>query len=145
MADIKEQQGAVDAHAWKWLSTMVEQLGADGMSSEDSNTETHGSSIEPVCRIRVMNWRRGIEDELQIIDDQRHHEDGIFSPGGSKPVMRIRSPQNEPGGRKPLPGLPCSFYNDNWYKVQTDSYIQRTLRVSREKFKWMNIEAKRTS
>ena len=70
MADLKEQEGAADAPVWQWLSSMVEKLGKDGMSSEESDTDTHGSSIEPVCHTRVMKWWRKIESELQVIDDQ---------------------------------------------------------------------------
>ena len=144
MADLKEQEGAANAPVWQWLSSMVEKLGKDGMSSEESDTDTHGSSIEPVCRTRVMKWRRKIESELQVIDDQRYLDDNIFAHGGSKPVMRILGFQNKPSARPPVPGLPCSFYDDEWLQQQMVHYVKRTLKILNEKFKWIHVEAKKT-
>jgi hypothetical protein len=137
---LKEDTGAPDAALWKWLSEMIAKLGKDGMSSEESDDETN-DGINPVLRPRILPWRRDIEGELRILDDQRHLDEDIFAPQGAKPVRRIRSPRNPPSNRKLVIGLPRAFYNHTWLTGQTDHYREKTLEVSKEVFQWMQIKA----
>ena len=38
--DIKVEEQASDEAVWRWLSMVVEKLGEDGMSSDESDTDT---------------------------------------------------------------------------------------------------------
>ena len=143
MFDLRTQEGASDVHIWEWLSKLVEKLGEDGMSSEESDEDTHGSSIEAVLRPRIMDWQREMGDTLQILDNQRHIDTDIFTPRGAKPVTRIRNPRNKRSTRRPVPELPRSLYNDKWLNEQTDDYIERSLKISNETFPWKRVEASR--
>lgn len=142
IVDVKAQDEASDLHVWQWLQNLIETLGEDGMSSEESENDTHGSSIESVCRPRIMEWRRDIEEELRIIDAQRHLDKDIFSPRGAKPVTRIRNSRNPISTRKPKPGLPRPLYDDEWINGKSETYLEKTLKVSEGKFLWMKVEAR---
>ncbi|KAG1726121.1 hypothetical protein EDD22DRAFT_740635, partial [Suillus occidentalis] len=64
-----------DLPAWQWLQKLIKTLGDDGMSSEESDIE---NDVECVLRVKNMTWRRGIERELSVIDNQRVLDDDIF-------------------------------------------------------------------
>ncbi|KAG1849478.1 hypothetical protein F4604DRAFT_1491249, partial [Suillus subluteus] len=64
-----------DLPAWKWLQQLVGTLGEGGMSPEESDIE---NDIETVLRVKNMTWRRAIERELDIIDQQRIVDVDIF-------------------------------------------------------------------
>jgi len=50
-----------DANIWRWLADILEWLGADGMSSDESGME---DEIEIIYHMKVMPWRRDLETEL---------------------------------------------------------------------------------
>ncbi|KAG0699829.1 hypothetical protein DFH29DRAFT_780472, partial [Suillus ampliporus] len=58
-----------------WRAAQPKTLGDGGMSSEESDIE---NDVECVLRVKNMAWRRGIERELNIIDNQRVLDDEIF-------------------------------------------------------------------
>ena len=74
-----------DTNIWRWLADVLERLGTDGMSSDESGME---EEIEIIYHTKVMPWRRDLETELRIIDNQRLVDTDIFAPRGSKPVKR---------------------------------------------------------
>ncbi|KIM61758.1 hypothetical protein SCLCIDRAFT_25568 [Scleroderma citrinum Foug A] len=83
VAEMKEEAEENDANIWRWLADILEQLGADGMSSDESGIE---DEIEIIYNTKAMPWRKDLKTELQIIDDQRLVDTDIFTPRGSKPV-----------------------------------------------------------
>ncbi|KAF8530560.1 hypothetical protein BU17DRAFT_60266 [Hysterangium stoloniferum] len=54
MVDAGETARSPDVEHWWWLESVLEKLGKDGMSSDDSSDEGIGESITHVCRPRVM-------------------------------------------------------------------------------------------
>ncbi|KAI5981631.1 hypothetical protein EDD15DRAFT_2147576, partial [Pisolithus albus] len=60
---------------WKWLQRLIITLGDHGMSSEESSVE---NGIENVLRVKKMEWRKNIDQELEIIDLQRILDKDIF-------------------------------------------------------------------
>ena len=138
MLKLKEQAEALDVGTWQYLSNILQTLGKDGMSSEESDDETH-EDIEPGYRPSVLPWRRDIEDELGIIDNQRHVDQDLFSSIGAKPWKRWRSPRNQESRRGPKTGLPRSFYRADWIDAQPESYLRGTLKPSEEPFQWMKV------
>ena len=111
---------------------MLENLGEEGMSSEASGDD---EEIEVVYRPRVMEWRRNIEQELNVIDGENRRLARTQSRSGAKLVPRIRSVRNEVSTRDPVCGLPACLYNEHWLARKSDLYSQRTLKPS-QKFKW---------
>ncbi|OBZ69818.1 hypothetical protein A0H81_10346 [Grifola frondosa] len=132
----KKKEEADDVYIWEWLSSVLELLGEDGMSSEESGIE---DIVNTVYRVKIMVWRRDIDRELQIIDRQRMIGTQAFSAQGSKPVPRIRSKTNPISDRAPVRGLPRAFYDDEWFQQQDEDYRSVTLTVSKEKFRWLDI------
>lgn len=105
------------------------------MSSEESDIE---NDIECVLQVKNMAWCRGIERELNIIDNQRVLDDEIFAPQGSKPMKRIRASGNSTTVRNPVTGLPKALYNGRWFDGLTGGQVER-LNVSDETFRWMKV------
>ncbi|KAF8589289.1 hypothetical protein K439DRAFT_1612876 [Ramaria rubella] len=141
MVALKKDAGATEVIIWQWLLDMLKTLGQDGMSSEESD-ETN-DSIHSVLRPKNLPWRRNIEEELKILDDQRHLDQDILAPQGAKPVQQIRSPRNPQTNRKPRAGLPKIFYDKEWLSDQTTHYVKKILKVSSAKFSWMRIEVRK--
>ena len=132
----KEQEHAPDVRNWEWLQSMLEQLGVDGMSSEESD---NNGEIEVVYRPKVMKWRRNIDDELGIIDKEHRRLATMHSRRGAKAALRNRSIGNTVSTRPPVCGLPACFYDENWLGKKTDQYVERTLKLSQRKFKWRKL------
>src|ERR1700722_4167495 len=69
-----------DLEVWKWFTSILEYLGPDGMSSDESSME----GVETVYRVKRLPWRRDIAGYMDIIDGQRHKDSDIFSAWDSK-------------------------------------------------------------
>jgi hypothetical protein len=134
MMKLKANNEHNDLHLWKWFASMLERLGSDGMSSEESSTE----GVETVYRVKPLSWRRDITNYMDIIDSQRHKDADIFPAQGAKPTKRVRGTANPPSSRTAVRGLPRSFYNDDWLR-QMNQQDQHALDMSEEEFKWYNV------
>lgn len=134
MIKLKAEDQTNDLHLWKWLGSVLEHLGADGMSSDESSTET----FETVYQVKNVRWRRDIANYMDIIDRQRLKDTDIFTPKGSKPVKRLRGTANPASRREPVCGLPRSFYKDDWFQ-KIDEYHQSKMQPTDEQFKWYNV------
>jgi hypothetical protein len=122
-----------EAPIWKWLKTVVETLGHEGMSSDESEPEEDDMDI--TYRVKLTPWRRVIDKELTIIDSARKFSSG-FARSGAKPVRRIRD-HKLLSTRPPVKGLPRSFYDDWW--IQSDKKRILMVEAASTHFKWMNL------
>lgn len=119
---------------WEWLFEVIERLGVDGMSSDESDIDE--STARPVFRVKVMTWRRDIEAYLKIVDEQRNDPE-IFKPQGSLGEVRHRSAYNNRSSRRPVSGLPRAFYDDTWFESMSEERRFLTVNVSEEEFEWL--------
>jgi hypothetical protein len=131
----KEQENAGDVRHWKWLKKMLETLGQDGTSSDESDRE---GDIETTYYPKTMPWRRNIERELRLVDDEYRRLAATQVRRGAKPVTRIRR-SGIHSSRDPVTQLPISFYDENWLKSASRLYITRTLQPSDQTFKWREL------
>ncbi|KAG1856270.1 hypothetical protein C8R48DRAFT_675071 [Suillus tomentosus] len=69
--------GKDDQVVWAYLQSLVETLGKDGMSSDES------------IWLKKMPWRADVDNEMRIIDQQRLAGAANFTPRGSKPAKRF--------------------------------------------------------
>ena len=69
---------------WKWLRQVIQGLGHDGMSSEESDVE---DDMDTILRVKTLPWRRNLEKELTLIDSLRVQDPGNYSRCGSKPAL----------------------------------------------------------
>lgn len=122
-----------DANIWEWLSSVLERLGPEGMSSDESAVE---DGIHVAYRTRITPWRRRMEKELEIIDTQRFVDADIYTPRGSKPVKRIRGTANNMSARRPVATLPRVFYDKDWLERQPSKFLEQ---VPDETFPWYSI------
>ena len=118
---------------WRFYEAMLQRLGTDGMSSDDSEG---GGLEETTYRVRKMPWRRAMESDLATIDNERLIDADLFSQRGSKPGKRIRR-DSLTSNRSPVLGLPKSLYNREWLKEQTPTW--RRQNVSKEDFAWVRV------
>lgn len=116
----------------KWYQ-IVGALGPDGMSSEESDQD---DNLQQVLRVTKMPWRRNMDMELEMIDDDRWNPQ-IFPPQGSKPLRRIREADNPVSSRKAVKKLPIAFYDDEW--LNEDSHRKLAYKISDVDFGWLNL------
>jgi hypothetical protein len=119
---------------WKWLHDMIETLGCDGMSSEESSVE---DEINMVYKVKAMPWRRDIDEELKIIDSERIRDPSIFGRQGSRPAKRHRAVQDLVSKCEPVEGLPRAFYDDDWFENKASGEFKSS--IHQAPFQWMNI------
>ncbi|KAG1802903.1 uncharacterized protein HD556DRAFT_1437962 [Suillus plorans] len=122
--------GKDDQAVWAYLQSIMENLGKDGMSSDESE---HEDGDVQVFRRKSMPWRADFSQEMQIIDQQRLTGATIFTPCGSKPAKRLHNVNRE-SSCVPIEGLPRAFYNPSWLTDQRPSFT-----VSKKKFQRMEI------
>lgn len=131
----EDGEGDLEVHVWEWLEKLLQQLGSEGTSSDSSSIE----DFETIYRVKALVWRRSVGDYMDIIDRQRHLDEDIFSPQGSKPIKRVRAEGNGVSTRSPVKGLPRALYNDQWFQQNCS---RLTLNVSHDQFRWLNILAR---
>lgn len=130
LLDDRTATGKDDQAVWAYLHSIVETLGKDGMSSDESE---HEDGDVQVFRLKTMPWRADFSNELQIIDEQRLVGAATFTPRGSKPAKRFRNANRE-SSRQAIEGLPRAFYEPSWLKDQPPRFT-----ISDTKFQRMEI------
>ena len=135
-------RGQPSCEAYKWLQKVIQTYGVDGMSSEESDND--GDDIIPTLRVKVMPWRRSIDNELEIIDKQRKKVEA-FHNQGSRPMKRERRHAGDvQSTRPPVPDLPRSFYRREWLASLGEDELV-ALGISEEDFPWLNIAEETSS
>jgi hypothetical protein len=129
-----EEIATDDVEIYEWLRNVVETLGNEGMSSDESSVEDDGTVIYAV---KQLPWRRRIDKELSIIDSLRTQEPTLYSARGSRPIKRHRGADSPVSTRKPVRGLARAFYDEEW--LQRQPHGGRRLEVSEKPFRWMKL------
>ena len=143
IAETKEASKAPDAPAWIWMRKMLQELGHEGMSSDESDLEDDDDddTLAPAFRVKTMPWRRDITHELDIIDAERRRDASVYHKQGSKPVHRRRD-ADLLTTRPAAVNLPRVFYDDTWFE-KLGSRERRQLRAGSHAFEWANVTAQR--
>jgi hypothetical protein len=141
-----------DLPAWQWHEELLLHLGADGMSSDESDIE----EFLIVFTAKEHEWRH--PDVAHCMDniDQQRLGIPVFDPRGSKPVRRLRiepipnSNADDCGDefrirgsglvstRPPADGLPRACYNPEWISQPKNKLL---VKVSEEEFRWIKWTA----
>ncbi|PIL30346.1 hypothetical protein GSI_07531 [Ganoderma sinense ZZ0214-1] len=134
-----------DKNQWTQFLRIVETLGKEGMSSDESAAEegTHRSCY----RVSILPWRRDFDAIMDKIDAERLSPRSGYSARGSRPTPRHRQDRALVSledaddiyfsHREPVPGLPASFYNEQWLEGRSEDYIEQVLCVSEEASDWV--------
>jgi hypothetical protein len=135
---------------WDWLLQLLERLGPEGCSSD----ETDNSGFQTVYRVKVMYWRRHMDNYMQMIDDCSVHPE-VLAQTGPDPRPRIHinpahwaqaaqlaasmEGPNPFTRRAPVEGLPRALYNPDYLTEKGEQYATQVLHVSAEQFQWLDI------
>ena len=123
---------------WAWLLQLVQRLGEDGMSSEETVTEDESNHV---FHVKTLPWRRNIDKELRIVDSARIQDPPRFGHSGSRPVLRRRG-NDLISVRDPVHWLPKVLYDAGWFA--REGHRRLGVQVSRAPFPWMEIVVRRT-
>ena len=134
--DCKGEENAADLGHWKWLKKVITTLGQDGMSSEESDND---GAIGTIYRPKRMVWRRDIDRELKLIDDECRRLASAKARRGAKLAPRERRIGGVVSTRDPVTHLPIPFYNEAWIAGKTDRWVKHTLKASATPFVWREL------
>ncbi|KAF9521981.1 hypothetical protein CPB83DRAFT_840836 [Crepidotus variabilis] len=132
----RNPEEASDLPSWKWLLKLLQTLGEDGTSSDES--DINEQTCSPVCRVKQMDWRQNVDYELRLIDKQRWVDRDVGSGRGAKPMTRIREDRNGSSSCEAPKGLLRAVYDKDWVEA-LNSYEIRKLCISEEEFSWIRI------
>ncbi|KAH6903635.1 hypothetical protein BKA70DRAFT_1227571 [Coprinopsis sp. MPI-PUGE-AT-0042] len=104
-----------EAKAWEEIDRVVEELGAGGMSSDESEYDEYEKKAAHT-NIRSLPWRaEGIEELMKIIDrDAVNSTAGGFQRGGNPGLTRVRKLAPVASRRLAMRGLPRNYYDEDW-------------------------------
>ncbi|TDL13165.1 hypothetical protein BD410DRAFT_847262 [Rickenella mellea] len=134
IAEIKKHDNADDAGNWRWLKMMIEHLGRDGMSSDESEIE---GDTEAAFYPRALPWRREMESELQLLDSEYLKRARARTKRGAKHIQRKRGIRKLVSKRDPAGGLPLCLYDDDWLVSQTKRAVHSLAPTT--EFKWRDL------
>ncbi|KAF8949603.1 hypothetical protein BDZ97DRAFT_1935152 [Flammula alnicola] len=99
---------------WDHFDTILEKLGAGGMSSDESDVDDDG---QRVYWVKKMSWRRkGLTARMVWIDKDRNTTTAYNNiRPGNPPRNRKRRINATETSRTAIPGLPINFYEEEWY------------------------------
>ena len=126
---------------WKWLFMLVETLGRDGASSDESEPEDESAvSGMKVCRVKIRRWRaKWLDRFLTMIDLDRNVQNAYGNyRSGNRPRRRVRPGVKISADRWVPPGLPINFYDADWYSSLTLS--EKKMLAAVEPIEILNIE-----
>jgi hypothetical protein len=110
---------------------IVESLGQDGMSSDESDHEGHRG--EATYYILDKDWRsKQVTAWLRMLDSLhlRLRYNGKWqATAGAWPHCRMTSLKESDG--PPVKGLPVDYYSRNWYVAQ-DAFAREQLRAEKQ-------------
>ena len=117
---------------------LIEELGPEGMSSDDSEIEDDGRKVFPVRR---MLWRsKEIERRLNQVDKDYNTTNAYGNlRAGNPPRHRTRRNALKVSRRKPAAGYPLNFYDCNWYATLTKA--QQEDLSAKGSVDWLDYEA----
>ncbi|PPQ89930.1 hypothetical protein CVT25_009731 [Psilocybe cyanescens] len=132
--EIKKAEGAEDLEIWAWIQTVVQKLGEEGTSSDESGVDEETGYA--VFNVRKMPWRRNIEKLLTAIQRAEAVANASRDKRGAKPAHRIRANGNLNSRRDPKKELPRQLYDPKWLKEQ-NKYVLANLKISKDKLQWI--------
>lgn len=123
-----------DVDTWKFVHRVLTTLGSEGMSSDESEVDTETSRT--MYHVRVPAWRRDVDKFMDFID--AHRENAIVKAGNKGRMDRKRDGKFT-SDRRPVYGLPRSFYDGAWLNTQNaEQYLVR-LSLSDQEFEWSDM------
>ena len=81
----------MDLKTWKYLLDVVETLGPDSTSSDESECDNNNDKIYySTLKTKRMLWRhRDLSNMLEIVDNQHLLDKMTHGSAGCRPVLRL--------------------------------------------------------
>lgn len=107
--------------AWQDHLDIVETLGVEGQSSDETDDEDPN-----VYNVRILPWRNKELVRKVSMNDQAKNTTNAYGNqrSGNRPRVRKRRRDARPSQRKPPRGKPLNYYNQEWYKKLTSGQRQ---------------------
>ena len=145
MVRVSFERGDSNAVAvWKYIFKLLDRIGHNGMSDEEDDEmllQGDDGKLRKTLVKKILRsiWRHPyFQDLFAFIDKLPEVESLIFRLSGVRRIPRIRVDQVSK--REAPPGLPRSFYWDEYLEGKP-SFIQvKELKISDEKFDLLQIK-----
>ena len=108
------------------------------MSSEDTEV-----GINKKFCVKILVWRRSMDDYLEVIDRQCLNESG-FSAVGSTLIRHLQYGRTTHSNRPAPTGLLETLYDPEWLESTDEGYCEVMLSVLRDKFEWLMFNSEDT-
>lgn len=107
--------------AWQDHLAIIETLGAEGQSSDDTDEEDVN-----VYKVRVLPWRsKELVKKVSMTDKARNTTNAYGNPrSGNRPRTRKRRRDAGQSQRKAPKGKPLNYYDEGWYNSLTSGQRQ---------------------
>lgn len=119
-----------ESKAWIDNYNVVDKLGIDGQSSDETDEDNEGA-----YDVKLLNWRnKKLIKSLNRADEVRKttNKYGTRRPGTKRRTRKRRSARDaRPTARPPPTGKPINFYQEDWYMSLT-SQQQKDLKAGPE-------------
>lgn len=105
----------IQADIWAKLYRLIQTLGYEGMSDEESDTEDGNL----VLRVAVVSWRRPVGRELGVVDEALKQRPDLFRALASQPIRTVHEGaygDRRVCMRRAFEGRPASFYGERFLK-----------------------------
>jgi hypothetical protein len=104
---------------WDALNAAVYQLGAEGMSSDESEDDEMGRKVYVVNK---AIWRdRRVTESLRLVDGDHNTTNAFGNKRAGNPARtRVIRARARPSAREAPPELPINFYDSTWYSGLTN-------------------------
>lgn len=115
---IAKERRHLDPPFWDRTAEVIEYLGAQGMSSDETVQEARGMNPKVVRRIPKPWLHTDVSSLLAAIDEQG----SVVTPSrGGKTVLRLRAPDSRAGvtmrsESAPVCKLPANYYDEMWWR-----------------------------
>lgn len=118
MTDNEKTSAAQERLAWEFIAKVLDTLGNDGMSSDESGCESsQDGSRRRVFKKKTLPWRRNIDNIIRALNVARAGIEDVVGGHGATPAERSRHPATAASTRAPPIKLPRAFYDDLWYEA----------------------------
>lgn len=114
---LPEEESIEDSTAaWQDHFTIIETLGVEGHSSDDTDEE-HPNTYN----VRVLPWRnKELVEKLRMTDTAKNTTNAYGNlRAGNRPRTRKRRRDAKLSQRKPPRGKPLNYYDQEWYDKLT--------------------------
>jgi len=96
------------------MFSLVDTLGVDGMSSDESEVDEGG---QRAYRVKRRIWRsKALEKYLRRIDKDYNRTNAYGNGRAGKPPRVRKRPAYNDSAAEAIRGLPANFYDPNWLR-----------------------------